>query len=64
MKSLKVQAVIFENKNEVTILIHGLKKYIDTMNDMGYSHSSIQTAKDILNELVKIKSIYEATNNN
>ena len=63
-KALKIQVLAFENKDEVMILIHGLKKWIDTMNDMGYSSSSIQTAKDMLNELIKINAIFENTNNN
>ena len=63
-KALKIQVLAFENKDEVMILIHGLKKWIDTMNDMAYSSSSIQTAKDILDELIKINAIFENTNNN
>ena len=62
-KALKIQVLAFENKDEVMILIHGLKKWIDTMNDMAYSSSSIQTAKDILDELIKINAIFENTNN-
>ena len=62
-KALKIQVLAFENKDEVMILIHGLKKLIDAMDDMGYSPLSIQTAKDILDELIKINAIFENTNN-
>ena len=63
-KALKIQVLAFENKDEVLILMHGLKKLIDNMDDMGYSDLSIQTAKGILDELIKINAIFEATNNN
>ena len=62
-KALKIQVLAFENKDEVMILIHGLKKLIDSMDDMGYSALSIQTAKGILDELIKINAIFENTNN-
>ena len=62
-KALKIQVLAFENKDEVMILIHGLKKLMDAMDDMGYSPLSIQTAKDILDELIKINAIFENTNN-
>ena len=62
-KALKIQVLAFENKDEVMILIHGLKKLIDAMDDMGYSPLSIQPAKDILDELIKINAIFENTNN-
>ena len=62
-KALKIQVLAFENKDEVMILIHGLKKLIDAMDDMGYSPLSIQTAKDMLDELIKINAIFENTNN-
>ena len=61
-KALKIQVLAFENKDEVMILIHGLKKLIDAMDDMGYSPLSIQTAKDMLDELIKINAIFENTN--
>ena len=63
-KALRIQVLAFENKDEVMILIHGLKKLIDSMDDMGYSALSIQTAKGILDELIKINAIFEAANNN
>jgi len=63
-KALKIQVLAFENKDEVMILIHGLKKYVNIMDDMGYSSSSIEKAKEILDELIKINAIFEATNNN
>ena len=62
-KALKIQVLAFENKDEVMILIHGLKKLMDAMDDMGYSPLSIQTAKDMLDELIKINAIFENTNN-
>ena len=62
-KALKIQVLAFENKDEVMILIHGLKKLIDAMDDMGYSPLSIQTAKDMLDELIKINANFENTNN-
>jgi len=63
-KALKIQVLAFENKDEVMILIHGLKKLIDNMDDMGYSALSMQTAKGILDELIKINAVFETTNNN
>ena len=63
-KALKIQVLAFENKDEVLILMHGLKKLIDNMDDMGYSDLSIQTAKGILDELIKINEIFETSNNN
>jgi len=63
-KALKIQVLAFENKDEVMILIHGLKKLIDNMDDMGYSALSMQTAKGILDELIKINAVFEAANNN
>ena len=62
-KALKIQVLAFENKDEVLILMHGLKKLIDNMDNMGYSDLSIQTAKEILDELIKINTIFEAANN-
>lgn len=63
-KALKIQVLAFENKDEVLILMHGLKKLIDNMDDMGYSDLSIQKAKGILDELIKINEIFETSNNN
>ena len=60
---MKIQVLAFENKDEVLFLIQGLKKLIDNMDDMGYSDLSIQTAKGILDELIKINTIFEAANN-
>jgi len=62
-KALKIQVLAFEDKDEVLILMHGLKKLIDNMDNMGYSDLSIQTAKEILDELIKINTIFEAANN-
>tara|TARA_Y100000593_G_scaffold39536_1_gene76370 strand:- start:181 stop:378 length:198 start_codon:yes stop_codon:yes gene_type:complete len=62
-KAMKIQVLAFENKDEVLFLIQGLKKLIDNMDDMGYSDLSIQTAKGILDELIKINTIFEAANN-
>ena len=63
-KALKIQVLAFENKDEVLILMHGLKKLIDNMDNMGYTSLSIQKAKGILDELIKINEIFETSNNN
>ena len=62
-KALKIQVLAFENKDEVLNLMHGLKKLIDNMDNMGYSNLSIQKAEGILDELIKINTIFEAANN-
>ena len=61
MKSLKVQAVIFENKDEVEIIMSALNAI---KNNTTYPATSREKIRSMLHELYKIKSIYEATNNN
>lgn len=60
---MKIQVLAFEDKDEVLFLIQGLKKLIDNMDNMGYTSLSIQKAKGILDELIKINTIFEAANN-
>ena len=60
---MKIQVLAFEDKDEVLFLIQGLKKLIDNMDNMGYSNLSIQKAEGILDELIKINTIFEASNN-
>lgn len=62
-KAMKIQVLAFEDKDEVLFLIQGLKKLIDNMDNMGYTSLSIQKAKGILDELIKINTIFEAANN-
>ena len=62
-KAMKIQVLAFEDKDEVLFLIQGLKKLIDNMDNMGYSNLSIQKAEGILDELIKINTIFEAANN-
>ena len=62
-KAMKIQVLAFEDKDEVLFLIQGLKKLIDNMDNMGYSMLSIQKAEGILDELIKINTIFEAANN-
>ena len=62
-KAMKIQVLSFEDKDEVLFLIQGLKKLIDNMDNMGYSNLSIQKAEGILDELIKINTIFEAANN-
>ena len=60
---MKIQVLAFEDKDEGLFLIQGLKKLIDNMDNMGYSNLSIQKAEGILDELIKINTIFEAANN-
>ena len=60
---MKIQVLAFEDKDEVLFLIQGLKKLIDNMDNMGYTSLSIQKAKGILDELIKINTIFDAANN-
>ena len=62
-KAMKIQVLAFEDKDEGLFLIQGLKKLIDNMDNMGYSNLSIQKAEGILDELIKINTIFEAANN-
>ena len=60
-KAMKIQVLAFEDKDEVLFLIQGLKKLIDNMDNMGYTSLSIQKAKGILDELIKINTIFFKT---
>ena len=61
-KALKIQVLAFENKDEVNVLLRGLNTVI--IDDNYFSDSTIKTAKEIRDELIKIVTIFEATNNN
>jgi len=63
-KALKIQVLAFEDKNEVDILISGLNRIILYDDGNHESGSTIKKAKEIRDELVKIVTIFEATNNN
>ena len=61
-KAMKIQVLAFEDNDEVNLLINGLNKIIIDNNH--YSDSAIQRARGIKDELIKISTIFEATNNN
>jgi len=63
-KAMKIQVLAFEDKNEVDILISGLNRIISYDDGNYESGSTIKRAKDIRNELIKISTIFETTNNN
>ena len=60
-KAMRIQVLAFESVNEVNILISGVNKVI---NSDHFSDSARQTAKEIRDELIKINTVFEATNNN
>ena len=63
-KAMKIQVLAFEDKNEVDILISGLNRIISYDDGDYESGSAIKRAKEIKDELIKISTIFQATNNN
>ena len=60
-KALKVQVLVFENQEEVGLIMKGLHLIKDNSN---YSERERAKIKEILNEIYKINGIFEAQNNN
>ena len=61
-KAMKIQVLALEDNDEVELLINGLNEII--IDNDHYSNSAIQKARDIKDELIKISTIFQATNNN
>jgi len=59
MKSMKVPVLIFENNEDVDILIAALYNWNESQNK--YDKQKVQ---EKLNEIYKIKTILDNTNNN
>jgi len=61
-KAMKIQVLALEDNDEVELLINGLNEII--IDNDHYSDSAIQKAREIKDELIKISTIFQATNNN
>ena len=59
MKSMRVPVLVFENKEDVDILIAALYNWNETQNK--YNKTKVE---ERLNEIYKIKTIFDTTNNN
>jgi len=59
MKSMKVPVLVFENNEDVDILMAALESWNEMQNK--YSKHKVQ---EKLNEIYKIKAILDNTNNN
>jgi len=59
MKSMRVPVLVFENSEDVDILIAALYNWNETQNK--YDKHKVQ---EKLNEIYKIKAILDNTNNN
>lgn len=59
MKSMRVPVLVFENSEDVDILIAALYNWNETQSK--YSKSKVQ---ERLNEVYKIQTIFEKTNHN
>ena len=60
-KALKVQVVVFENQEEVGLVMKGLHLIKDISN---YSQRERTKIKELLNEFYKVNAIFEAQSNN
>ena len=60
-KALKVQVVVFENQEEVGLVMKGLHLIKDSSN---YSEREKTKIRELLDEVYKINGIFEAQNNN
>jgi 3-methyladenine DNA glycosylase AlkC len=59
MKTMRVPVLVFENSDDVDILVEALYNYNENQNK--YSKTKVQ---ERLNEIYKIQTIFEKTNNN
>lgn len=59
MKSMRVPVLVFENSEDVDIIIDSLCSWNQTQSK--YNKKKVE---ERLNEIYKIKTIFEATNNN
>ena len=59
MKSMRVPVLVFENNEDVDILIAALYNWNETQTK--YDKNKVQ---ERLNEIYKIQTIFEKTNNN
>jgi len=59
MKSMRVPVLVFENSEDVDIIIDSLYSWNQTQSK--YNKKKVE---ERLNEIYKIKTIFEATNNN
>ena len=59
MKTMRVPVLVFENNEDVDILIAALYNYNETQTK--YDKTKVQ---ERLNEIYKIQTIFEKTNNN
>jgi len=60
-KAMKIQVLVFENHNEVKLIMKALHLIKDSSN---YSQRERGEIKELLDEIYKINGIFEATNNN
>ncbi len=60
-KALKVQIMVFENQEEVVLIMKGLHLIKDSNN---YSERERTKIKELLNEFYKVNAIFEAQSNN
>ena len=59
MKTMRVPVLVFENSDDVDILVAALYNYNENQNK--YDKTKVQ---ERLNEIYKIQTIFEKTNNN
>lgn len=59
MKSMRVPVLVFENSEDVDIIIDSLYSWNQTQSK--YNKKKVE---ERLNEIYKIKTIFETTNNN
>tara|TARA_R110000824_G_scaffold109467_1_gene257034 strand:- start:285 stop:485 length:201 start_codon:yes stop_codon:yes gene_type:complete len=63
-KALKVQVLVFENNEEVEMIMNGLHRIKEANLVKYHSETSKKRLEDLLNEVYKINAIFEAQNNN
>ena len=59
MKTMRVPVLVFENKEDVEILMSAMVNYAEVQNK--YEKTKV---RERLNEIYKINTIFEQTNNN
>ena len=60
-KALKVQVMVFENHDEIKLIMKALHLIKDSSN---YSEREKTKIRELLDEVYKINGIFEAQNNN
>lgn len=59
MKTMRVPVLVFENKEDVEIIMSAMVNYAEVQNK--YEKTKV---RERLNEIYKINTIFEQTNNN